>query len=128
MMLTFCTVVGVLLSTTLCILYVLFGKELDSQINCRLLKAGRPMVARLASNSNTEPKDVDDLNVPDEYFEVVDASGQVLQRSKNLPISGLRLGVPIDLSKQAYRSIDDGELGPQRVVLIPFQRPSGRRI
>lgn len=128
MMLTFCTVVGVLLSTTLCILYVLFGKELDSQINCRLLKAGRPMVARLASNSNTEPKDVDDLNVPDEYFEVVDASGQVLQRSKNLPILGLKLGGPIDFSKQAYRSIDDGDLGSQRVVLIPFQRPSGRRI
>ena len=128
MMLLFCSVVGVLLASTLCVLYVLFARELDSQFNCRLLKAGMPVAAGLASNSSSEPKDVNALNVPDEYFEVVDASGRVLQSSKNVPVSALKLGVTIDVSKQAYLAVEDAELGPLRVVLIPFQRPEGRRL
>jgi two-component system OmpR family sensor kinase len=127
MMLLFCAVVGVLLASTFFGFYVLFARELESQFNCRLLKAGNPIVAGLASNA-IDPRDIYELNVPDEYFELLDSSGQVLQRSKNLQGQTLSLGGRVDVSREVYRTVEDGERGRERVVLIPFQSPQGHRL
>src|SRR5579864_5131399 len=120
MMLLFCSAVGVLLATTLCVLYILFSRELDSQFNCRLQKAAMPVVTVLAADPNGESRDVDQLNLPDEYFEVLDASGHVLQKSLNLSNSKLRLSGTMDPSRETFQTIEDEELGRQRVTLIPF--------
>jgi len=125
MMLLFCTAVGVLLSTTLCVLYVLFSRELNSQFNCRLQKAAMPVATVLASDPDSESRGVNELNVPDEYFEVLDASGQVLQKSKNLASSELKLSRAIDPSQETFQTIEDENLGRQRVTLIPFQKRTG---
>lgn len=126
MMLLFCSAVGVLLASTLCVLYVLFSRELDSQFNCRLQKAAMPVVTVLASDPNGESRDVDELNLPDEYFEVLDASGQVLQKSKNLANSKLKLKQAMDPSRETFETTEDSELGRQRVTIIPFQRRTGQ--
>jgi len=127
MMLLFCSAVGVLLSSTLCVLYVLFARELDSQFNCRLQKAATAVATVLASDPNSESRGVNDLDVPDEYFEVLDASGSVLQKSKNLASSELKLSRAIDPSRETFQTIDDENLGRQRVTLIPFQKKTGQR-
>jgi signal transduction histidine kinase len=127
MMLLFCTAVGVLLSSTLCVLYVLFSRELDSQFNCRLQKAAMPVATVLASDPNSESRGVNELNIPDEYFEVLDASGQVLQKSKNLAHSELKLSRAIDPSRETFQMIEDEDLGRQRVTLIPFQKRTGQQ-
>ena len=127
MMLLFCTAVGVLLASTLCVLYVLFSRELNSQFNCRLQKAAMPVVTVLASDPNSESRDVDELNVPDEYFEVLDESGHVLQKSKNLSNSELKLTRVLDPARETFQTVEDEELGRQRVTVIPFQKRSGQR-
>ena len=126
MMLLFCSAVGVLLASTLCVLYVLFARELTSQFNCRLQKAAMPLVTVLASDPNSESRDVDGLNLPDEYFEVLDASGHVLQKSQNLSNSKLRLSGAMDPSGEIFEIIEDEELGRQRVTVIPFQTRAGQ--
>jgi signal transduction histidine kinase len=127
MMLLFCTAVGVLLSSTLCVLYVLFSRELDSQFNCRLQKAAMPVATVLASDPDSESPGINDLNVPDEYFEVLSASGQVLQKSKNLARSELKLNRVMDPSRETFQTIEDQDLGRQRVTLIPFQKKTGQQ-
>jgi len=126
MMLLFCSAVGVLLATTLCVLYVLFSRELNSQVNCRLQKAAMPLVTVLASDVNSKFRDVDGLDLPDEYFEVLNASGQVLQKSRNLSNSKLRLSGALDPSRETFETLEDQELGRQRVTIIPFQTPTGK--
>lgn len=127
MMLLFCTAVGVLLASTLCVLYFLFSREMDSQFNCRLQKAAMPVVTVLASAPNVESRGVDELNVPDEYFEILDASGGVLHKSKNLANLELKLTRTMDPSQITFQAIQDATLGRQRVILIPFQKQSGKR-
>ena len=127
MMLLFCSAVGVLLASTLCVLYVLFSRELNSQFNCRLQKAAMPVVTVLASDPNSDSRDVDQLNVPDEYFEVLDESGHVLQKSKNLSNSELKLTRVLDPARETFQTVEDEELGRQRVTVIPFQKRSGQR-
>jgi signal transduction histidine kinase len=127
MMLLFCSAVGVLLATTLCVLYVLFSRELDSQFNCRLQKAAMPVATVLASDPDSESRGVNELDVPDEYFEVLDASRQVLQKSKNLAHSELKLSRAMDPSRETFETIEDEQLGRQRATLIPFQQRTGQK-
>lgn len=125
MMLLFCTAVGVLLSSTLCVLYVLFSRELDSQFNCRLQKAAMPVATVLAFDPNSDSQGISALNVPDEYFEVLDASGRVLQKSNNLGNADLKLSGVMDPSRETFETTEKGELGRQRVTLVPFQKKAG---
>lgn len=127
MMLLFCTAVGVLLASTLCVLYFLFSRELDSQFNCRLQKAAMPVVTVLASDPNIEARGVDELNVPDEYFEILDSSGQVLHKSKNLANIALKLNRAMDPSRETFETVEDSFLGRQRIIIIPFRKPTAQR-
>jgi two-component system OmpR family sensor kinase len=127
MMLLFCTAVGVLLASTLCVLYVLFSREMDSQFNCRLQKAAMPVVTVLASEPDSESRAVSELKVPDEYFEVLDASGHVLQKSKNLARSELKLSRATNPSRETFETIEDEDLGRQRVILVPFTKRTGQQ-
>ncbi len=127
MILLFCTAVGVLLTSTLCVLYVLFSRELDSQFSCRLQKAAMPVATVLASDPDSESRAVGELNVPDEYFEVLDASGHVLQKSKNLARSELKLSPATNPSRETFETFEDKDLGRQRVILIPFKKRTGQQ-
>src|SRR5207237_9366552 len=72
-----------------------------------------PIIADLAGDPND--KDVDLLDIPDEFFEVLDISGAVLQRSKTLHVN---LPLIIQTGLQTVHLVDAGEV---RVAVIPFQ-------
>lgn len=109
----FCVTAGVLLGISYAGLYVVFQRVIRSEFDRKLGEIATPIIADLAGDP--EDKDVDLLDIPDEYFEVLDPSGMVLQRSRNLtrdlplmPVAGF----------QTVRLPDAGEI---RADVIPFQ-------
>jgi two-component system OmpR family sensor kinase len=126
MMLLFCAVVGVFLASTLFVIYGLFSREMLSQLDCRLLRVGSTVVAQMVSDPTKQ--NVENLDVPKEYFEVVDSSGRVLEKSKNLSGRPIDLGGEPDLSRVLFRTTENVEQGRQRLALIPFKQGSEQRV
>src|SRR3989475_5657113 len=126
MMLLFCAVVGVLLAGSHLAIYALLSREVHIQLDRQLQGAARPIIADLVSDPNEE--DVNELNLPDEYFELLDPSGRVLQRSMNLRERPLDLGgAGPDMSRPVFRTVNDPSRGRLRLALIPFRRGTERR-
>lgn len=123
MMLLFSAVVGVLLAGSYAAFYLLLDREVRAQLDRQLLGAARPVLADLLTDPNEQ--DVNELNVPDEYFEIVDPSGSVLERSRNLSSRPLDLDSGrFDPSRTTYVTLagPTGEgAGTLRVVLIPYR-------
>lgn len=121
MMLMFCAVVGILLVACSAGLYALLSREVYSQLDQQLQEAARPVIADLLTDSLTE-KDVDQLDIPGEYFELSDSSGHVLQRSHNLQMGAIPLTPTVFRGNQpSFLRIDDTPGGSLRVAAIPFQ-------
>jgi signal transduction histidine kinase len=121
MMLLFCAVVGLLLAGSYIGFYTLLTREVRDQLDRQLTDTARPVIADLISDPAEQ--DVNELSVPDEYFELLDASGRRLERSKNLAGQGLNVGrLGIDASRTVFLSIDDPARGRLRLALIPFRR------
>jgi len=121
MILLFCVAVGVLLAVSYSGFYTLFAREVRGQLDRQLLETSRPVIADLISDPTEQ--DVDQLNVPGNYFEVLDSSGHVLQHSVNLhgkPI--LTAGENFSLRQTIFSTVEDPYTGRLRVALIPFQR------
>jgi signal transduction histidine kinase len=120
MMVLFCTVVGVLLAASYLAFWGLLAHEVSGQLNRQLQETARPILADFAAEPNSQ--DINRMDIAGEFFEVIDASGHVLQRSRNL-------GAPIDL-KGASTSITQPAFGfatlgtgeSVRLALIPFQQ------
>src|SRR5579859_691217 len=126
MMLLFCAVVGVCLAGTVLVLYGMFSTEIQSQIDCRLLKVGNTMIASL--NTGANPASLGDINAPKEFFEILDSDGHVLQQSQNLVGHKLDLGQPSNPAQVVYRTVDFTDLGRERVTLIPFRKHGEQRV
>lgn len=127
MMLLFCAVVGVLLAGSHFAIYALLSREVHVQLDRQLQGAARPIIADLVSDPNEE--DVNELNLPDEYFELLDPSGRVLQRSMNLRERPLDLGgAGPDMSRPVFRTVNDPSRGRLRLALIPFRRGTEPRV
>jgi len=126
MMLLFCTVVGVLLAGSYLAFWGLLAHAVHAQLNRQLLETARPIISDMVSEP--EAKDVNRLDLPGEFFELLDQNGHVLQQSKNLAapmnLKGLNLGDPGSTFGRA--ALDNGET--VRVALIPFQQGSEKRI
>ena len=129
MMLLFSIVVGSLMAVSYLGFYALLAREVRAQVDRQLLEAAGPVVADLNSDPNDE--DVSQFNLPDEYFEILDPSGRILQQSRNLTTHPLSIGVQrLDSSRIAFRTLEDGDRGRLRLALVPLApRPgSGVRI
>src|SRR5438132_10749985 len=113
MFLLFCATAGALLVVCYAGFYLLFQRVVREQLDRRLGEIATPIIADLAGDPND--KDVDLLDIPDEYFEVLDISGAVLQRSKNLHVN---LPLAIQPGLQTVHLVEAGEV---RVAVIPFQ-------
>ena len=126
MMLLFCTVVGVLLAASYLAFWGLLAHAVHTQLNRQLLETARPIIADMVSEPDA--KDINRLDLPGEFFELLDQDGRILQRSKNLAapmnLNGLNLGDPGPTFGRA--ALDNGET--VRVALIPFQQGSEKRI
>ena len=109
----FCVSTGVLLAVCYAGFYLLFQRVVREQLDRRLGEIAAPIIADLAGDPND--KDVDLLDIPDEYFEVLDTSGALVQRSKNLHVN---LPLAIQAGLQTVHLVEAGEV---RVAVIPFQ-------
>jgi len=112
MMLLFGAVAGTLLALTFTGFYFAFEKVMRSQLDRTLTETAAPIIADLSADP--DEKDVDQLDLVDQYFEVLSTSGQVLQRSKNLssdlPLAG----------EAGFQTVQTRNTGRIRAAIIPF--------
>jgi signal transduction histidine kinase len=120
MVVLFCITAGLLLGVCYAGFYLLFERVVREQLDGRLSEIAGPIIADISGDP--EDKDVDLLDIPDEYFEVLDKSGTVLQRSKNLHVN---LPLAVVPGVQTVHLPDEGEI---RVAVIPFQAGEENRL
>jgi len=113
MLILFCTVVGILLAFTFAGFYLVFERASEGQLDRRLQEIAAPIIADLIMDP--DEKDVDQLNIDHEYFEVLDASGHVVQRSRNL-----QSDLPVR-PQLAFQSATNPQIGDVRIATLPFQ-------
>jgi len=82
MMVLFCTVVGVLLAASYLAFWALLAHEVSAQLNRQLQETARPILADLVAEPASQ--DINRMDIAGQFFELLDSSGQVLQRSHNL--------------------------------------------
>src|SRR5262249_22522482 len=113
MLLLFFATAGVLLGISYAGSYAVFQRVVRNQFDRRISEIAAPIIADLAPEP--EDKDVDLLQIPDEYFEVLDTSGNVLQRSKNLTVN-----LPV-AALAGFQTVHLSGIGEVRATVIPFQ-------
>ena len=119
MMILFCVVVGGFLLSTYAIIYSIFARELRHQLDRRLSEAATPMVEDLAQN--TSEQDVFRLDLPDEYLELLDASGKPLNMSQNWREHPIDVGtLSFSNGQPVFRTVHGAD-GQMRMELIPFR-------
>jgi signal transduction histidine kinase len=138
MMLLFSLLAGILLAGTCLAFYVILRRSITAQFDRRLMAAAQPVVADLvpdpaeddASQLNgPNEDDVTKLDIRDEFFELLDEAGRVLQLSKNLRGRALVLGaLPLNAGAPVIRASGEPVHGNMRWILIPVQRGNARRL
>jgi signal transduction histidine kinase len=118
MMLLFTTVVGVLLAGSYLAFWGLLAHEVPAQLNRQLLDTARPLVADIVTEPNAQ--DVNRLDIPGEFFEVLDPAGRVLQHSKNVTTPIDLKGINPAASGPVFGIGAIGDAQSVRVALIPF--------
>jgi len=126
MMLLFCTVVGVLLAGSYLAFWGLLAHAVHTQLNRQLLETARPIISDMVSEPDA--KDINRLDLPGEFFELLDQKGQVFQQSKNLAGPMKLDGLNLADSRPTFgiAALENGET--VRVALIPFQQGDQARI
>jgi signal transduction histidine kinase len=120
MMLLFCLVVGVLLAASYVGLYIIFERAVRYEGDRRLLATATPIIADLILDPSGN--DVNELNIPDEYFELLDQDGRVLQQSENLLSAGLPIDMgPLNSTESVFSNVADRDRGSLRIAIVPFQ-------
>jgi two-component system OmpR family sensor kinase len=127
MMLLFCATVGVLLAASYFGLYLLLARTVRTQFDRRLMGAAAPVAADLRADADAQ--DVAELDLPGEYFELLDDSGQVIAISKSLQGRPLALGAPLGkIAAPVLRNLDDPARGRLRAAAMPVEQPTGERV
>ena len=124
MMLLFCAVVGLLLAASYLGYYGLLQNEVRGQLDGELRGAAGPVLRDLISEPNSQ--DINELNLPGEYFELLDSSGKVLQHSQNLRSALARFSLPRGSTEVSFTTVTDSAAPQLRVCIIPFERGSQR--
>ncbi|HEV2299603.1 MAG TPA: ATP-binding protein [Candidatus Acidoferrales bacterium] len=119
MMLLFCVAVGILLAGSYTAFYLALRSVVRSQFNQRLMEAEAPVSADLQTDADNE--DIVALDIPGEYFEVLDSAGRAVARSKNLA------GHTIEVlaTGRNIRTVDDPKLGRLHIGVATIHRASG---
>jgi signal transduction histidine kinase len=125
MMVLFCTVVSVLLVASYLAFWGLLAHEIPSQLNHQLQETGRLLIADVAAEP--EAHDIERLDIPGEFFELLDASGHVLQQSRNLPAPISLLPFDLTANHSAYQVATIGGEQSVRVAIIPFEQANQKR-
>lgn len=125
MMVLFCSVVGVLLAASYLAFWALLAHAIPTQLNRQLVETSRPIISDIVSEPNA--RDVERLDIPGQFFELLDAGGRVLQRSKNLANPIDLKDLKLDDSQPVFGIGSVGNSESVRVALIPFEQATGRR-
>jgi two-component system, OmpR family, sensor kinase len=127
MMLLFCSVVGVLLAASYLAFWALLARAIPVQLNRMLLETAQPIISDISSEPNA--RDVERLDIPGQFFELLDADGNVLQRSKNLSHDIELQGLKLRAASPAFGIGSVGDSESVRVALIPFRQagPAGQQ-
>jgi signal transduction histidine kinase len=122
MMVLFCTVVGVFLAASYLAFWALLAHEVSAQLNRQLQETARPVLADLAAEPNSQ--DINRMDIAGQFFEVLDPSGHVLQRSRNLEAAMNLKGLSTSSSQPTFgfATLPSGE--SLRIALIPFRQGS----
>jgi signal transduction histidine kinase len=126
MMVLFCSVVGVLLAGSYLAFWGLLAHEVSAQINRQLLETARPLIADIITEPNAQ--DVSRLDIPGEFFELLDSAGRVLQRSRNTAAPIDLKGISPAVSQPTFGLAAIGNSESVRIALIPFQQGNQRRV
>lgn len=126
MMLLFTTVVGVLLAGSYLAFWGLLAHEVPTQLNRQLLETARPLIADIVTEPNA--KDVNRLDIPGEFFELLDSTGRVLQRSRNVTAQIDLNGISPAFSSPTFGIATIGHAQSVRIALVPFQQGNQTRI
>jgi signal transduction histidine kinase len=126
MMLLFTTVVGVLLAGSYFAFWGLLAHEIPAQLNRQLLETARPLVADIMTEPNAQ--DVNRLDIPGEFFEVLDPAGHVLQHSRNLTTPIELNGINPAVSRPTFGIAAIGNTQSVRIAFIPFQQANQQRV
>src|ERR1700680_1011044 len=126
MMLLFTTVVGVLLAGSYLAFWGLLSHEIPTQLNRQLLETSRPLIADIITEPNAQ--DIKRLDIPGEFFELLDATGGILQYSRNLTTPIALNGMSLPISRPTFGIGIIGKTQTVRVALIPFQQANRTRI
>src|SRR5438309_5657509 len=126
MMLLFTTVVGVLLAGSYLAFWGLLAHEVPTQLNRQLLETARPLIADIVTEPNA--KDVNRLDIPGEFFELLDSTGRVLQRSRNVTAPIDLNGISPAVSSPTFGIATIGHAQSVRIALVPFQQGNQTRI
>ena len=125
MMVLFCSVVGVLLGASYLAFWGLLARAIPAQLNRQLLETSRPIIADIASEPNA--RDVERLDLPGQFFELLNSRGDVLQRSRNLAGPIDLKDLKLDDSHAVFGIGSVGNSDSVRVALIPFGHATARR-
>jgi two-component system OmpR family sensor kinase len=126
MMVLFCSVVGILLAASYLAFWVLLSHEVTTQLNRQLLETARPIIADIITEPNAQ--DVSRMDFPGEFFELFDATGRILQRSKNLVAPIELRGLNPIVSRPTFGIVALGTGESVHLALIPFQQASQQRV
>src|SRR6202521_565936 len=126
MMALFCSVVGVLLAGSYLAFWGLLAHEVSAQLNRQLLETARPIIADIISEPNAQ--DVNRLDIPSEYFELLDPAGKVLQHSNNLTTPIDAQGLKPSISEPVFGIAAIGRGESVRLAFIPFRQGNQPRI
>ena len=117
----FCAAAAVLLVGCFAGAFVLFQREARSQLDRQLSETAAPVIADQIADP--DERDVDQLNLPDAYFEVLDVTGKVSQRSRNL-----KSDIPLNMTATGYlpatakyETVQSPGIGELRIAVIPFE-------
>src|SRR5260370_10270431 len=120
MMVLFCTVVGVLLAASYLAFWSLLAHEVSAQLNRQLQETARPILADLIAEPSSQ--DINRMDIAGQFFELLDPSGHVLQRSRNLEAPMDLKGISISTSQPTFGIVTLGTGESIPVALIPFQQ------
>lgn len=122
MIVHFCSAVCVLLVASYLGFFFFLSRQSGSDLERQFLETAGPILTDLAVNPGAQ--NVNQLNLKDQYFEVLDPQGRVLQASKNLQGGTLRLPADrLKVSAPTFLVIPNHRTGalPLRAALIPYQ-------
>ena len=126
MMLLFCTVVGVLLAASYLAFWGLLAHAVHTQLNRQLIETARPIISDIIAEPNAQ--DINRLDLPGEFFELLDPDGRVLQQSKNLTAPINLNGMNPATSEPAFGIAIMANGETVRLAFIPFQQGTQQRV